>query len=93
MEIKIIAIKKDNGNHDNPHEAISHFKWVKPNTNGAHVHSREAIVEFLEEGGEAYVETGGRRAYCAVRDNGRIKYVQTHSDGYYNNNLLSLLEF
>ena len=93
MAIKIIAIKKDNGNHDNPHEAISDFLWIEPGTSGEYASSRETIVEFLEKGGKAYVETGGYRAYCAVRDNGHIKYVQTHSDGYYNNNLLSLPEF
>lgn len=93
MAIQIIAIRKDNGNHSNPHEAISKFKWVRPGSSEAHVNAREDIVTYLEKGGTAYVETKGHRAYCGVRNNGRIKYVQTYSDGYYNNNLLSLPEF
>lgn len=91
--IQIIAIRKDSGNHSNPHEAISEFKWLDPKSNEVHVNTRRAVVAYLEEGGSAYVETNGYRAYCGVRNNGHIKYVQTYSDGYYNNNLLSLPEF
>ncbi len=91
--IKIIAIRKDNGNHSNPCEAISHFKWINQFTQETGISAREVIVEFLEKDGMAYVETSGHRVYCGVRNNGRIKYVQTYSDGHYDNNLLSLPEF
>ncbi len=91
--IKITAIRKDNGNRSNPYEAIGHFKWINQFTQETGASTREAVVKFLENGGIAYVEAGGHRAYCGVRNNGRIKYVQTYSDDHYDNNLLSLPEF
>lgn len=93
MSIRIIAIKKDNGNHRNPYEAITHFQWLCPSTGGSGVSTRAEMVKFLEGGGAAFVERDGQLANCGVRNNGRIKYVQTYSDGYYDNNLLSLPEF
>lgn len=92
MAVEIICIKKDNGNHDNPHEAITHHHWV--NSNGKDgLATRQSMVEFLEEGNQAYVDGGGNvKAYCKVVNNGRIKFLQTYSDDRPTNNLLSLPE-
>jgi len=38
------------------------------------------------------VSDGTNKAYCQVRDNGRIKYLQTVSDNKYTDNLLELPE-
>jgi hypothetical protein len=90
--VRIIAIRKDGGNHQNPHEAITNFKYVKSD-NSTWSCERWQMVSFLEAGNEAYVSSGYNRVYCYVRDNGRIKFVQTHSDGQPSNNLLNLPEF
>ena len=52
------------------------------------------MIDWVERGNEAYVEDdNGKKAYCAVRTSkAGTKFLQTHADGYYNNNLLSLLE-
>lgn len=92
-EIQVIAIRKDNGNHSNPNEAITDFKWVNHANNKTGESTRIAMVGYIEDGNKAYVSNGVGRAYCYVRDNGNIKFLQTASDGYYNNNLLSLPEF
>jgi hypothetical protein len=32
MAIRITGICKDHGNHENPHEAVSHYRWVEDGT-------------------------------------------------------------
>ncbi len=89
--VEIVCISKDNGNHDNPNEAITHYHW----TDGVEgwIYARPSMVAFLEEGNQAYVDGGGNvKAYCKVVDNGRIKFLQTYSDGRPTNNLLELPE-
>lgn len=92
-EVQIIAIRKDNGNHDNPHEAITDFKWISRVGNSVGESTRVAMVEYIENSNKAYVSNNASKVYCYVRSNGNIKFLQTASDGYYNNNLLSLPEF
>lgn len=95
MTVQIMCINKDGGNHQNPHEAISHYGWAevgKPSNNGKA--SRAEMVRYLEvKGNFAYVTDGVSKAYCYVRtnDNG-TKFLQTVSDGKYTDNLLSLSE-
>lgn len=92
--VKIRCIKKDGGNHENPHEGVTHYGWVD-SSGDSNVAGREAMVEWVEKSGnEAYVESlGGDKAYCDVRTgrSGR-KFLQTYADGNYNNNLLNLPE-
>ncbi len=92
-ERQITNIRKDNGNHLNPNEAISEFKFIEDNKYWTT--SRGEMVSFLESSSNnvAFVSSGYNKAYCYVRDNGRIKFIQTKSDGQYSNNLLSLPEF
>lgn len=93
MLIRIIAIRKDNGNHYNPHESITAFKWVEYTNNQIGILSLSMMIEFLENGNKAYVSQNAKIVYCYVRNNGYGKFIQTASDGYFNNNLLSLPEF
>ena len=91
--VRITCINKDGGNHSNPHEAISHYGWI--NSEGKRARSPRAdMVEWLEKGNDAYVQdSSGNKAYCHVRTSANgTKFLQTASDGYYNNNLLSLPE-
>ncbi len=93
LEVQIICINKDRGNHANPHEAISHYGWV--NSSGKRGKTnRSKMVSWLEKGNQAYVEDKyGNRAYCHIRESIHgNKFLQTAADGKYNNNLLSLPE-
>jgi hypothetical protein len=95
MTVRITAIRKDNGNHDNPHEAISMFRWVDERTDETGDSTRLAMVDWLEnKGGTACVGTGAYRARCYVNVSVRgNKFLQTQADGRWSNNLLSLPEF
>ncbi len=93
-EVRIVCINKDGGNHNNPHEAISHYGWLNESTGKSGKETRPDMVAWVEKGNTAYVkDNNGNTAKCGVRTskNG-IKFLQTYSDGYYNDNLLSLPE-
>ncbi len=93
MKVYIVCIKKDDGNHDNPNEAITHYHWrINPELANGKIYNRMAMVNFLEEGNTAFVTDGTKEVKCMVRSNGRIKFLQTVSDGRYANNLLELDE-
>lgn len=94
MSIRITCINKDNGDHYDSHEAIESLGWVNEQTNASGKWTRLQMVSFIEEGNNAYVKnTLGKTAYLAVRVS-RVgnKFVQTHADGVWNNNLLALPE-
>jgi hypothetical protein len=93
MKVYVVCIKKDDGNHDNPHEAITHYHWREnPEVADGKIYTRDAMVEFLGEGNTAFVTDGVNEVECYVRDNGNIKFLQTVADDYYTDNLLSLPE-
>jgi len=96
MIVRIVCINKDNGNHDNPHEAIANYGWVddadQSNSGKA---SRLKMVEFLkeDENNKAYVKNGDDKAYCYVRENKYgTKFLQTVTDRKWDDNLLRLGE-
>ena len=91
--VRITCINKDNGDHNDPHEAITHYGWIKDN--GEYGKStREVMVNFIKDGGQAYVvDQYGNKVYCYVRESSRgTKFLQTYSDNRYTNNLLELPE-
>lgn len=95
MAIRITCINKDDGNHKNPHEAISHYGWTNESTNKSGKNDRLSMVAWVEkEGNDAYVkDTIGIQAYCYVRISSiGTKFLQTYADNKYTNNLLSLPE-
>lgn len=100
-QIKITGIKKDNGNHDNPHEAVTHYRWESYDNNGNVTKSglapRQDVVGWLEGSlgfkVDAYVERVAPRAYCYVNiSRYGTKFLQTHADATDQNNLLKLPE-
>lgn len=100
-EIEIAGIRKDNGNHENPFEAATHYQWVQYDSNGNisknEISTRERMVGYLEGslGFElkAYVERVKPRAYCFVNKSARgTKFLQTRPDATEQNNLLKLPE-
>lgn len=92
-EIEITGIKKDNGNHGNPYEAVEAYRWFN-HENGNHgIVSRLGGVKWVDEGNKAYVEQTKPRAYCYtnISANGN-RFLQTYSDATELNNLLRLPE-
>lgn len=87
--LRIIAIRKDNGDHYDPYESIQAFKYITEN-NEIHSCELKPMVNFIEKGGLAYVGS----ALCVVRTSAfGNKYVKTLPDSNPNNNLLDLPEF
>jgi hypothetical protein len=93
MEIRITCINKDQGNHTNEHEGITHYGWLVPNGNSGKF-NRTQMVDWLDKKNKAYVQSGLKKAYCYVRTNPKdsVKFVQTYADSTYSDNLLSLPE-
>lgn len=94
MSVRITCIKKDNGNHYNPHEAIELLGWIDESTNKTGLSTRLEMVDFIDNRkGQAYVKSGAEKINLCVRTsaNGN-KYVQTIADGRLTNNLLELPE-
>lgn len=84
-DLQVTCINKTPRN--NPHEGITHlggFGWKK---------TREQVVREIDARVNTfYTSVNGTRANVAVREGTNGKYVQTHADGYWNDNLLALPE-
>lgn len=98
VEIEITGIRKDNGNHDNPHEAVSHYRWVQHSSGKTVISSRPTVVSWLDGGldGEAiraYVHRVEPKAYCYVNESAHgTRFLETYPDASEENNLLKLPE-
>jgi hypothetical protein len=65
---------------DNPYEGIS--RWL-----------RSKVIQSIEDGTNTFhTLVDGKRAEVGVVDGPNGKYVRTHADGFYNDNLLALPE-
>jgi hypothetical protein len=95
MEIRITCINKDNGNHDNPYEAITHLGWINPENNKTGKSTRLVIYDWIkDENGYAYVQdASGKKVkvITAISPKG-TKYVKTEANHTEQDNLLSLKE-
>jgi len=90
MAIRFIAIRLSGGTG---HEHIAHLWWTNPGTSKSGDNTRAELVNWIEnDGGKAYVEDGaGHRADVGVVAPAYgAKYLRTHADGKWTNNLLSL---
>lgn len=94
MIVRITCINKDNGNHYNPHEAITHLGWLNESDGTSNKMTRLQAVDYIEKGNKAYVkDSRGNVAYLVVRTStSGNKFVQTVADGKYSDNLLELPE-
>ena len=52
-EIEITGIRKDNGNHENPFEAVSHYRWIQHSTGKGSISPRQTVVSWAEDGIDA----------------------------------------
>jgi hypothetical protein len=93
MAVRIICIKKDEGNHENPYVAIDHLEWINERINVKGITDRTKIHDWIkEENGEAYIiDRGGNKTYLipAVTPQGN-KYVKTVDDEAIEDSLLLL---
>jgi hypothetical protein len=84
-DVRITCINKQP--RIDPHEGITHlggaqWKWT-----------RQQVVDSIEQRTNTfYTLANGKRADVGVVDGPNGKYVRTHADGYYNDNLLALPE-
>ncbi|WP_163511580.1 DUF3892 domain-containing protein [Fodinicola acaciae] len=90
MAIRITAIRLSGGT---THQHIVRLWWVNPSTSETSNNSRAEIVAWIEQKhGKAYVED----AYSKRADVGVVtptrgeKYLRTHADGIWTDNLLAL---
>ncbi|RIE07551.1 DUF3892 domain-containing protein [Candidatus Cryosericum odellii] len=91
-EREITCINKDDGNHLNRYEGITHYGWRdefgKTGRDG-----RQEMVDWVEKSNRAYVKGSGTKVYCMVVTSSQgTKFLQTYADGKETNNLLSLGE-
>ncbi|MFD0278541.1 DUF3892 domain-containing protein [Kitasatospora sp. NPDC127111] len=90
MAIQITGTRLSGGSE---HQHIVHLWWTNPATGETGDNSRAEIVAWIEDkNGKAFTDDGrGNRADVAVRTPSYgAKYLQTHADGVWTNNLLAL---
>jgi hypothetical protein len=94
MAVRIIAIRKAGGHHDDPHEAISHYKWLNESNGNSDIMPRPDMVDWiLTKNGRAYVSSQEGTVYCEVKKSPRgTLFLQTTTDSRSSNNLLNLPE-
>lgn len=93
MAVRIIAIRKSGGYHQDPHQAVSHYRWLDEATNESKIADRPSMVKWVEDGGRAYVSSNEGTADCFVnRSTAGTKFLQTNADSRSSNNLLNLPE-
>lgn len=91
-EREITCINKDDGNHLNRYEGITHYGW-RDESGQTGRSDRPTMVEWVEKGNRAYVKGSGTKVYCMVIVGPQgTKFLQTYADGKETNNLLSLDE-
>lgn len=97
-EIEITGIRKDNGNHENPYEAVEAYRWVQHSSGKGDITNRQTVVNWLDNGINgapvvAYVQQTSPRADCYVNQSVRgTRFLQTRPDATESNNLLRLPE-
>jgi len=97
-EIEITGIRKDNGNHDNPYEAVEAYRWIQKSSGKGAITNRQTVVSWLDNGINgvtvtAYVHRVDPRANCYVNQSERgTRFLQTRPDAIEANNLLRLPE-
>ena len=95
MSIRITCINKDDGNHENPHVAISRFGWINPGTGETGSSTRLQLYSWVKDkSGVAFVQDNrGNLAYLVAKVSARGNpYLQTVADGTPTDNLLRLPE-
>ena len=90
MALRITAIRLSGGTS---HEHIVRLWWTNPANGKTGDNTRADLVDWIEnENGKAYVEdaAGNRADVGVVKPAHGAKYLRTHADGKWTNNLLAL---
>lgn len=95
MSIRITCIEKSGGFHADPHHAISAVAWINEQTRETGTSTRLTVYDWIKsQNGVAYVrDSRGNRAKVGTREHANgVKFIQTHADGVWTDNLLALPE-
>ncbi len=93
MAVRITGVRKSGGNHYNPHEAVSHYRWLNETTNQTNIATRQEMVAWVGSGGRAYVRDNQGVIDCYVNTSpAGTKFLQTRADNRWTDNLLNLPE-
>jgi hypothetical protein len=90
MAIRFTAIRMSGGTS---HQHIIHLWWVNPADGSTGDNSRDYLVDWIEnQHGKAYVEDryGHRADVGVVHPKVEPKYLRTHRDGVWTDDLLAL---
>lgn len=92
MAINITGVRKPGG-VQNPHEAISFYRWLEDGTGKSGITDRNTVVGWVVAGTRAYVQDARGQVDCRVRASAAdTRFLQTYADGRWTDNLLSLPE-
>lgn len=75
------------------HEHISGVRWVNPSTGKAGDSTTGDVVLWIEGGGTATVQDSQGSVAVGVVDAKPNRYLRTHADGRWTDNLLALPRF
>lgn len=95
MSVRITCIRKANGDHENPHVAITSMDWINETNKQTGTSTRIEMYDWIKEkSGVAYVrDNAGHQINVGTAETQRgTKYVRTYSDGIWTDNLLALKE-
>jgi hypothetical protein len=94
MSLQITGVRKPNRN--DPHEAISHYRWYDDDDNTRRLDERVVLIAWMERNEvSAYVidKDTNKKVWCDIRTNQHgTKYLQTYADKKWTDNLLALPE-
>ena len=90
MAKQIICANKPSGNLHNPHETVTDYGWHDDITNTNGIWDRQTMVDWVNAGNRAYVGNNGKVSECTVRGIPPRQFLQTHADGYWNDNIVNL---
>jgi hypothetical protein len=95
MKIRILSVKRDEGEYENPYLAIDYLEWVGEPARIIGTTDREKLYDWIKEAkGVAYIvdEDGNKTFLKPATDAGGKKYVRTVTDETQTDVLLSLPE-
>lgn len=96
MAVRIISIKKEEGDYENPYVAIDCLEWVNERININGLTDRTKIYDWIKDAnGKAYIiDKSGNKTYLvpAISPRGN-KYVKTVADETNTDYLLLLPDY
>ena len=93
MSVRITHIRLSS-NYYKDHEHITDFKWVGYEDGGIGQSDKAAMVNWIDDGGKAYVESASTKVTVGVvKPSNGEPYLRTYANGIWTDNLLSLPAF